>query len=73
MLGALGDVPQPVEVHVSAAVDSDDRAVANTGSRVDVTLDARPLDSAPAGSTIERLSSKMSLIAAQISSVVYGG
>ena len=67
-LGALRHVAQPVEVHVGAAVDGDERAALRVLPLAPVRL--RPATaSAPAGSAIERVSSKMSLMAAQISSV----
>ena len=65
--GALGDEAQPIEVHVRAAQHRDEPSrrvvpVRSTHARTPATA------SAPAGSMIDRVSSKMSLIAAQISS-----
>ena len=68
-LGALGDVAQAVEVHVGAAVDRRPGACPRQPSRATYFFSPATA-SAPAGSTIERVSSKMSWIAAQISSVL---
>ena len=67
-VGALGDVAQAVEVHVGAAVDRHQPLVA-AAARARRTASWPATASAPAGSGIERVSSKMSWIAAQISSV----
>ena len=66
-LRALGDEAQPIEVHVRAAQDRDEPRA--RGSRCAPPTPAGPATaSAPAGSMIDRVSSKTSLIAAQISS-----
>jgi hypothetical protein len=62
-------VAQAIEVGVRAAVDRDQRLPCTLA--LHVFLEAASA-SAPAGSAIERVSSKMSLIAAQISSVLDG-
>ena len=63
-VGALGHVAQAVEVHVGAAVDRDERAPGQPSRATYFLIPATA--SAPAGSTIERVSSKMSWMAAQI-------
>ena len=66
-LGALGDEAQAIEVHVGAAQHGDEPA--SPGRPVRSTHARRPATaSAPAGSITDRVSSKTSLIAAQISS-----
>ena len=68
-LGAFGDEAQAVEVHVRAAQHGDEPLVLRTPSRAThVFSPATP--SAPAGSMIVRVSSKMSLMAAHTSSFV---
>ena len=68
-LGALGDEAQAVEVHVRAAEDR--RHAARSPRDCAATQVFSPATaSAPAGSMMLRVSSKTSLIAAQISSLV---
>ena len=68
-LGALGHETQPIEVHVGAAQHGGQPLPAHV--LASPRSDFSPASaSAPAGSAIVRVSSKMSLIAAQISSLV---
>ena len=67
-LGALGDEAQPVEVHVRAAGDRDER-LARSARVARRTASSPATPSAPAGSRIARVSSNTSLIAAQTASV----
>ena len=66
-LGPLGNMAQPVEVQVGAAIDGDKTAGLEPVP-LGMLLQAGEAE-APAGSAMARVSSKMSLIAAQISSV----
>ena len=68
-LGALGDEAQAIEVHVRAAQHRDEPLVAHA-VRAPPTSSVPPRASAPAGSITVRVSSKMSLMAAQTSSLV---